>query len=137
MLVTPILHHAAAVLVMGPIAASLAQQIGCKIDPFLMAVAFGAGSDFLSPIGHQSNTLVMGLGGYRSEERRVGNDDPLDHRNRQPKAAGDVREADIDGGVERHDRHAEPEHDETEAMPRRYRLPLGDVLRCWRQGGVS
>jgi di/tricarboxylate transporter len=65
MLITPILHHAAAVLVMGPIAASLAQQIGCKIDPFLMAVAFGAGSDFLSPIGHQSNTLVMGLGGYR------------------------------------------------------------------------
>lgn len=65
MLVTPILHHAAAVLVMGPIAASLAQQIGCKIDPFLMAVAFGAGSDFLSPIGHQSNTLVMGLAGYR------------------------------------------------------------------------
>ena len=65
MLVTPILHHAAAVLVMGPIAASLAQQIGCKIDPFLLAVAFGAGSDFLSPIGHQSNTLVMGLGGYR------------------------------------------------------------------------
>ena len=65
MLVTPILHHAAAVLVMGPIAASLAQQLGYKIDPFLMAVAFGAGSDFLSPIGHQSNTLVMGLAGYR------------------------------------------------------------------------
>lgn len=65
MLMTPILHHAAAVLVMGPIAASLAQQLGYKIDPFLMAVAFGAGSDFLSPIGHQSNTLVMGLGGYR------------------------------------------------------------------------
>ncbi len=65
MLITPILHHAAAVLVMGPIAASLAQQLGFKIDPFLMAVAFGAGSDFLSPIGHQSNTLVMGLGGYR------------------------------------------------------------------------
>jgi len=65
MLVTPILHHAAAVLVMGPIAASLAQQLGYKIDPFLMAVAFAAGSDFLTPIGHQSNTLVMGLGGYR------------------------------------------------------------------------
>jgi di/tricarboxylate transporter len=65
MLVTPILHHAAAVLVMGPIAASLAQQLGYRIEPFLMAVAFGAGSDFLSPIGHQSNTLVMGLGGYR------------------------------------------------------------------------
>ena len=65
MLVTPVLHHAAAVLVMGPIAVSLAQQLGYRIDPFLMAVAVGAGSDFLSPIGHQSNTLVMGLGGYR------------------------------------------------------------------------
>jgi di/tricarboxylate transporter len=65
MLVTPALHHAAAVLVMGPIAASLAQRLGFHIDPFLMAVAVGAGSDFLSPIGHQSNTLVMGLGGYR------------------------------------------------------------------------
>jgi di/tricarboxylate transporter len=65
MLMTPILHHAAAVLVMGPIAASLAKQLGYNIDPFLIAVAVGAGSDFLSPIGHQSNTLVMGLGGYR------------------------------------------------------------------------
>ena len=65
MLVTPVLHHAPAVLVMGPIAASLAQKLGCNVDPFLMAVAIGAGSDFLSPIGHQSNTLVMGLGGYR------------------------------------------------------------------------
>ncbi len=65
MLITPILHHAAAVLVMGPIAASLAQMLGYQLDPFLIAVALGAGSDFLSPIGHQSNTLVMGLGGYR------------------------------------------------------------------------
>jgi len=65
MLATPILHHAAAVLVMGPIAATLAQKLGYHVDPFLMAVAVGAGSDFLSPIGHQSNTLVMGPGGYR------------------------------------------------------------------------
>jgi di/tricarboxylate transporter len=64
MVVTPILHHAAAVLVMGPIAAELAHNLGYKVDPFLMAVALGAGSDFLSPIGHQSNTLVMGPGGY-------------------------------------------------------------------------
>ena len=34
-------------------------------DPFLMAVAIGAGCDFLTPIGHQCNTLVMGPGGYR------------------------------------------------------------------------
>ena len=65
MLMTPVLHHAPAVLVMGPIAASLAQKLGYHVDPFLMAVAVGAGSDFLSPIGHQSNTLVMGPGGYR------------------------------------------------------------------------
>jgi di/tricarboxylate transporter len=65
MLVTPVVHHAPAVLVMGPIAASLAQKLGYHIDPFLMAVSIGAGADFLSPIGHQSNTLVMGPGGYR------------------------------------------------------------------------
>jgi di/tricarboxylate transporter len=65
MLFTPVLHHAPAVLVMGPIAASLAQKLGYHVDPFLMAVAVGAGSDFLSPIGHQSNTLVLGPGGYR------------------------------------------------------------------------
>jgi di/tricarboxylate transporter len=65
MLITPILHHAAAVLVMGPIAAGLAHTLGYRVDPLLMAVALGAGSDFLSPIGHQSNTLVMGPAGYR------------------------------------------------------------------------
>jgi di/tricarboxylate transporter len=65
MLATPLLHHAAAVIVMGPVAATLATQLGCKVDPFLMAVAVGAGSDFLSPIGHQCNTLVLGAGGYR------------------------------------------------------------------------
>jgi di/tricarboxylate transporter len=65
MLATPILHHAAAVIVMGPVAASLAGRLGLPVDPFLMAVAVGAGSDFLSPIGHQCNTLVLGPGGYR------------------------------------------------------------------------
>ena len=65
MLVTPLLHHAAAVIVMGPVAASLAHQLGLNVDAFLMAVAVGAGSDFLSPVGHQCNTLVMGPGGYR------------------------------------------------------------------------
>jgi di/tricarboxylate transporter len=65
MLLTPILHHAAAVIVMGPVAAALARQLGFAVDPFLMAVAVGAGSDFLSPIGHQCNTLVLGPGGYR------------------------------------------------------------------------
>jgi di/tricarboxylate transporter len=65
MALTPFLNNAATVLVMAPIGASLAGQLGLSADPFLMAVAIGAGCDFLTPIGHQCNTLVMGPGGYR------------------------------------------------------------------------
>jgi len=65
MAVTPFLNNAATVLVMAPIAASFAGQLGYRPDAFLMAVAIGAGCDFLTPIGHQCNTLVMGPGGYR------------------------------------------------------------------------
>jgi di/tricarboxylate transporter len=65
MAVTPFLNNAAAVLVMAPIAASFAGNLGLRPEAFLMAVAIGAGCDFLTPIGHQCNTLVMGPGGYR------------------------------------------------------------------------
>jgi di/tricarboxylate transporter len=65
MAVTPFLNNAATVLVMAPIAASFAKQLGYNADPFLMAVAIGAACDFLTPIGHQCNTLVLGPGGYR------------------------------------------------------------------------
>ena len=65
MLLAPFLHHAATVLLMGPVAAGMAIKLGLATDPFLMAVAVGAASDFLTPIGHQCNTLVMGVGGYR------------------------------------------------------------------------
>jgi di/tricarboxylate transporter len=65
MLLTPLVHHAAAVIVMGPVAVAIAQQLGINGDPLLIAVAVGASCDFLSPIGHQCNTLVMGPGGYR------------------------------------------------------------------------
>ena len=65
MAVTPFLNNAATVLVMAPVAVSFAQQLGYKPDAFLMAVAIGAACDFLTPIGHQCNTLVMGPGGYR------------------------------------------------------------------------
>jgi di/tricarboxylate transporter len=50
---------------MGPIAAVVAKKLGYSADPFLMAVALGAACDFLTPIGHQNNLLVMGPGGYR------------------------------------------------------------------------
>jgi di/tricarboxylate transporter len=65
MAVTPFLNNAATVLVMAPIAATFAGELGFRPDAFLMAVAIGAGCDFLTPIGHQCNTLVMGPGGYR------------------------------------------------------------------------
>lgn len=63
--VTPVLNNAATVLLMGPIAAGYAKKSGLNVDPFLMAVAIGASCDFLTPFGHQSNTLVYGPGGYR------------------------------------------------------------------------
>ncbi len=65
MAVTPFLNNAATVLVMAPIAATFASDLGLRPDAFLMAVAIGAACDFLTPIGHQCNTLVMGPGGYR------------------------------------------------------------------------
>ncbi|MES2846692.1 MAG: SLC13 family permease [Pseudomonadota bacterium] len=65
MAVTPFLNNAATVLVMAPIAVIFADRLGLGPDAFLMAVAVGAGCDFLTPIGHQCNTLVMGPGGYR------------------------------------------------------------------------
>ncbi|WP_319800647.1 SLC13 family permease [Luteolibacter arcticus] len=65
MAATPFLNNAATVLVMAPIAAIFAKDLQMNPDAFLMAVAVGAGCDFLTPIGHQCNTLVMGPGGYR------------------------------------------------------------------------
>ncbi len=65
MAVTPFLNNAATVLMLGPIAAGLATRLELNPDTFLMAVAIGAACDFLTPIGHQCNTLVMGPGGYR------------------------------------------------------------------------
>ena len=65
MAVTPFLNNAATVLIMAPIASTFAKGLGYKPDAFLMAVAIGAACDFLTPIGHQCNTLVMGPGGYK------------------------------------------------------------------------
>ncbi len=65
MVLSNIVNNAAAALLMAPIAASLARGFDASVDPFLMAVAVSASCAFLTPIGHQSNTLVMGPGGYR------------------------------------------------------------------------
>ena len=65
MVSAPFLHNAPTVLVFGPLGVTIAQQLHVNPDAFLMAVATGAGCDFLTPIGHQCNTLVRGPGGYR------------------------------------------------------------------------
>ncbi|MGQ7247734.1 SLC13 family permease [Halomonas sp. V046] len=64
-LLSNVINNAAAALLMAPIAASLAKGFDVALDPFLMVVAVSASCAFLTPIGHQSNTLVMGPAGYR------------------------------------------------------------------------
>jgi di/tricarboxylate transporter len=65
MFLSDIINNAATALVMAPISVAIATSLGVSSDAFLMAVAVGASCAFLTPIGHQSNTLVMGPGGYQ------------------------------------------------------------------------
>jgi len=64
MFLSDIINNAATALVMAPISVAIATSLSVSSDAFLMAVAVGASCAFLTPIGHQSNTLVMGPGGY-------------------------------------------------------------------------
>jgi di/tricarboxylate transporter len=73
MLLSNVINNAAAAVVMAPIAIGMAVSQGFSIDPFLMAVAVGAAIPVLTPIGHQSNVLVMGPGGFHfSDYWRLG-----------------------------------------------------------------
>ncbi len=63
--ITNLVSSTATAILMGPIALSLAKSIGVSPDPFLMCVCVASSSAFLTPIGHQSNMLVMGPGGYK------------------------------------------------------------------------
>lgn len=73
MILSDLVHNTPTAVLMAPVAASLAQTLGVSTDALLMAVAIGAASPYLTPIGHQSNTLVMGPGGYRfSDYWRMG-----------------------------------------------------------------
>ena len=65
MVLTDMMNNAATAAVMAPIALGAALQLGVNPDTFLMAVALGASCAFLTPIGHQNNTLVLGPGGFR------------------------------------------------------------------------
>jgi di/tricarboxylate transporter len=65
MCLSDFMNNAATAAVMCPIAIGIGSQLGVNADPFLMAVAVGASCAFLTPIGHQNNTLILGPGGFR------------------------------------------------------------------------
>jgi di/tricarboxylate transporter len=65
MFLSDLVNNAAAAVMMCPVAIGIALGLEASPDPFLLAVAIGASCAFLTPIGHQSNLLVMGPGGYR------------------------------------------------------------------------
>jgi di/tricarboxylate transporter len=65
MVLSDAMNNAATAAVMCPIAISIAKGLEASPDAFLMAVAIGASCAFLTPIGHQNNTLILGPGGLR------------------------------------------------------------------------
>ena len=65
MLLSDLIHNTPTAVLMAPIGIGLAEAMGVSVDALLMAVAIGSASPYLTPIGHQSNTLVMGPGGYQ------------------------------------------------------------------------
>lgn len=64
MFLSDLINNAATAAVMCPIAIGTAGVLGVNADSFLMAVAIGASCAFLTPIGHQNNTLILGPGGF-------------------------------------------------------------------------
>ena len=65
MFLSDMVNNAATAAVMCPIAISTAAQLNVNADAFLMAIAVGASCAFLTPVGHQNNTLILGPGGFR------------------------------------------------------------------------
>ncbi|WP_028578197.1 SLC13 family permease [Desulfomicrobium escambiense] len=65
MVLTDFMNNTATAAVMAPVGLGAALRLGVNPDTFLMAVAIGASCAFLTPIGHQNNTLILGPGGFR------------------------------------------------------------------------
>ncbi len=73
MVMANLLSTAATAAVMCPIAIETARALDGNVDTFLMAIAVGSSCAFMTPIGHQNNTLILGPGGFKfSDYWRLG-----------------------------------------------------------------
>ncbi|HIB03167.1 MAG TPA: SLC13 family permease, partial [Candidatus Marinimicrobia bacterium] len=63
--ITSIMSNNTAAIVLVPVAFSVAGQMGVDVRPFIFAVAFGASTSFITPIGYTTNLMVYGPGQYR------------------------------------------------------------------------
>ncbi len=64
-ILTNVVSNNAAAIIGTPIAAAFASGLGAPVEPFILAVIFGVNMSFLTPIGYQTNLLIMSAGGYR------------------------------------------------------------------------
>jgi di/tricarboxylate transporter len=72
-ILTEIITNNAAAVLMLPISMAAASSLGAPPIAFGLIVAIGASASFLTPIGYQTNLMVMSPGGYRfSDYARVG-----------------------------------------------------------------
>ena len=62
---TNILSNNATAVLFAPIAISIANQTALPVEPFIVCVILAANCSFATPIGYQTNLLVMGPGHYR------------------------------------------------------------------------
>lgn len=71
--VTALVNNNAAAVLVFPIGLAAARKLGVDPRAFAMAIAVAASTDFLGPFGYQTNTMVLGMGGYKvSDFARVG-----------------------------------------------------------------
>ncbi|MCB1050843.1 MAG: SLC13 family permease [Acidobacteria bacterium] len=63
-ILTALLSNSSVAVLMTPFALGLAKDLGTSPMPFIMAIAFAASTSLATPIGYQTNLIVMGPGGY-------------------------------------------------------------------------
>jgi di/tricarboxylate transporter len=64
-ILTNIVSNNAAAVIGTPIAIGIAQRLGMPLEPFVLAVLFGANLSFVTPMAYQTNLLIMNAGGYK------------------------------------------------------------------------